>query len=81
MIAKIMEMILKIRRGCLLIPKIFQEKYDLQENDEIIIMEEADHLILKKKMVHTPEIYQIFPLKKIPLRIFFQKSNELVIKS
>ena len=72
-----MEMILKIQRGCLLIPKIFQEKYNLQENDEILIMEEADHLILKKKMVHTPEILSNFPPKKNTSQNFLPKIKRI----
>ena len=72
-----MEMILKIQRGCLLIPKIFQRNIQFTENDEILIMEKADHLILKKKMVHTSEILSNFPPKKNTSQNFLPKIKRI----
>ena len=42
-------MILKLKHGWLEIPKNFQEKLNLKEDDEIILTAEQDHLIMKIK--------------------------------
>lgn len=78
-------MILKLKRGWLEIPKNFQEKLNLKEDDEIILTAEQDHLIMKIKNPDLPPIHETYqsveekPTKKIKLsQINFSEAQKQI---
>ena len=52
-----MKMIVKIKDGKLELPKCIQEKLQIQQDDEIILVEEQDRVILRKKII--PEMQNL----------------------
>jgi bifunctional DNA-binding transcriptional regulator/antitoxin component of YhaV-PrlF toxin-antitoxin module len=63
-----MEMILKLKRGWLEIPKEFQDKLHLKENDEIVLTAEHDYLMVKTipRTDPTPPLEEKEPGVEIP---------------